>query len=96
MAKTQAEIVSIMKEKARCKEISTAAMERAYKAVWDTIKEELEAGESVTIQKFGTFSVVDTAARTGRNPHTGGTMEIPAGKRPKFKASTSFKDMVNK
>ena len=63
--------------------------------VFDTIKNTLASGEKVTIAGFGTFEVVERAARTGRNPKDGSTIQIPASKAPKFKASKNFKDAVN-
>ena len=55
----------------------------------------LKAGDSVTISGFGTFSISDRAARTGRNPQTGAAIDIPAAKIPKFKAGKALKDAVN-
>ena len=45
---------------------------------------------------FGTFEVVERAAREGRNPQTGETMPIPASKAPRFKAGKALKDAINK
>ena len=45
---------------------------------------------------FGNFEVAEYAARTGRNPQTGATLTIPAGKRPKFTAGSSLKKAVAK
>ena len=59
------------------------------------ITDAMQAGESVAIAGFGTFSVGDRAARTGRNPQTGETINIPAAKIPKFKAGKALKDAVN-
>ena len=55
----------------------------------------LQSGDSVAIAGFGTFSVGDRSARTGRNPQTGETINIPAAKTPKFKAGKALKDAVN-
>ena len=55
----------------------------------------LQSGDSVAIAGFGNFSVGDRAARTGRNPQTGETINIPAAKSPKFKAGKALKDAVN-
>ena len=63
--------------------------------VFDTIKNTLASGEKVAIAGFGTFEAVERAARTGRNPKDGSTIQIPASKAPKFKASKNFKDVVN-
>ena len=57
--------------------------------------EELKKGEKVQLVGFGTFEVSERAAREGRNPQTGETMEIKASKTPKFKAGKALKDMMN-
>ena len=64
-------------------------------SILESIKEELVKGGKVTLVGFGSFEVVDRAARTGRNPKDGSTIQIPASKSPKFKASKNFKDVVN-
>ena len=61
----------------------------------DVIKESLKAGEKVQIVGFGTFEVTERAARTGINPQTKESIEIPAAKIPKFKAGKALKDAVN-
>ena len=55
----------------------------------------LRAGDSVTLVGFGTFSVSERAARTGRNPRTKEEITIEAAKVPKFKAGKALKDAVN-
>ena len=69
--------------------------ERAVNAVFDIIKEQLAAGESVTITGFGTFKTVERQERTVNNPQ-GGSITIPAHTAPKFKASDGFKKLVAK
>jgi len=44
---------------------------------------------------FGTFSVRERGARTGRNPRTGETINISASKIPAFKAGKALKDAVS-
>lgn len=63
--------------------------------VFDTIKNTLASGEKVAIAGFGSFEVVERAAREGKNPRTQEKLIIPASKAPKFKASKNFKDAVN-
>lgn len=63
--------------------------------VFETIKEAVASGEKVQLVGFGNFEVTERAARTGRNPQTGQTIEIAASKSPKFKAGKAFKDIVN-
>jgi DNA-binding protein HU-beta len=55
----------------------------------------LKTGDSVVLVGFGTFSVRDRAARTGRNPQTGEEIQIKAAKVPAFKAGKALKDAVN-
>ena len=54
----------------------------------------MEAGETLRIIDFGTFSVHERAERKGRNPKDGSEIKIPATKVPKFKASKAFKNSV--
>jgi DNA-binding protein HU-beta len=75
--------------------LSKADAGRALDAVVDTVTDALKAGDSVSLVGFGTFSVRDRAARTGRNPRTGETIQIAASKNPAFKAGKALKDAVN-
>ena len=75
-------------------DISKSAAGRALDALTDAIAVALKNGESVSLIGFGTFSVKERAARTGRNPQTGATIEIAASKTPSFKAGKALKDAV--
>ncbi len=76
-------------------DLSKAEATRAVDAVVDNITETLRKGDSVTLIGFGTFEVRARAARAGRNPQTGETIQIKASKAPAFKAGKAFKDAVN-
>lgn len=76
-------------------DLSKADAGRAVDAVVDTITAALKDGDSVTLVGFGTFLVRERAARTGRNPQTGATIEIKASNSPAFKAGKALKDAVN-
>lgn len=76
-------------------ELSKAEATRALNATLDTIQSSLSQGDSVSLIGFGTFAVGERAARTGRNPRTGETLEIKAAKLPKFRAGKALKDAVN-
>ena len=76
-------------------DISKAAAARAVDAVTDSIAKSLKAGDQVSMAGFGTFSVKHRAARQGRNPRTGETIQIAASKSPGFKPSKAFKDAVS-
>ncbi len=88
----KAELIEAVAEGA---DISKAAASRAVDTMLDTITAALSKGDQVTLVGFGTFSVRDRAARTGRNPKTGEPIQIPAAKSPGFKAGKALKDAVN-
>ncbi len=75
--------------------ISKAEAGRAVDAVVSSIASSLKKGEQVSVVGFGTFSVKHRAARTGRNPRTGETIQIKASNVPGFKAGKALKDAVN-
>jgi len=66
----------------------------AIESYHETVAETLKAGGSVDITGFGSFSVSERAARTGRNPRTGATLKIKAAKVPKFKPGKGLKDAL--
>ena len=88
----KAELIEAVAEGA---DISKAAATRAVDTVIDQITNTLKGGDQVTLVGFGTFSVKDRAARTGRNPRTGEPINIAASKNPSFKAGKALKDAVN-
>ena len=68
---------------------------KAVEAVFDAITGSLKKGGEVRLVGFGTFSVSQRKASTGRNPRTGEAMKIKASNQPKFKAGKGLKDAVN-
>ncbi|GAA3895343.1 DNA-binding protein HU-beta [Halomonas cibimaris] len=76
-------------------DIPKAAATRALDAMVESVTESLKQGESVSLVGFGTFTIKERAARTGRNPQTGQPIEISAAKVPNFKAGKALKDAVN-
>ena len=86
--------VDLIAKVAEKQETTKKAAGEALDAVVAVITETLVSGEDIKIAGFGTFSVTERAARTGRNPQTGETIKIEATKAPKFKASKTLKDLV--
>lgn len=76
-------------------EISKKDVEKVINAFTNVVVDTLVDGDKIAITGFGTFEVVERAARTGRNPKTGEPIEIQASKSPKFKAGKALKDAVN-
>jgi len=76
-------------------DISKAAAGRALDSFVDAVGEALKEGDPVSLVGFGTFTIRERAARTGRNPQTGSPIEIAAAKIPAFKPGKALKDSVN-
>ena len=76
--------------------LTKADAERAINALVDAVSGALVEGDKVALKGLGTFKVRERKARTGINPRTRETIEIPASKVPAFKASSTLKDAVNK
>ncbi|MBQ1349709.1 MAG: HU family DNA-binding protein [Ruminococcus sp.] len=75
--------------------LSKKDAEKALNATIDTIIKAVAEGEKIQLTGFGTFEQRQRNARTGVDPRTGNTIEIPASKVPAFKAGKGFKDIVN-
>ena len=88
---TKAELISKVANEAK---ITKAAAAKAVDAITETITKDLKKGGRTTLTGFGTFSVSNRKARTGRNPRTGQEIKIPAGKTPKFTAGKALKEAV--
>lgn len=76
--------------------ISKADAGRALDSTIESVSKALKKGDKVSLVGFGTFSVSKRAARTGRNPQTGKTIQIKAKKVAKFKAGSDLANTVNK
>ncbi len=88
---TKQELVAKMAEDAN---ISKKAAEDALGSLLNAIKTSLGKGEAVSLVGFGTFGISKRAARKGRNPQTGASIDIPARTVPTFKAGKGLKDAV--
>ncbi|WP_269667618.1 nucleoid-associated protein HU-beta [Xenorhabdus cabanillasii] len=75
--------------------ISKAAAGRVVDAFISSVSGALKDGDDVVLVGFGTFTVRERAARTGRNPQTGKEIKIAAAKVPAFRAGKGLKDAVN-
>ena len=75
--------------------LSKADAGKALDATLSSVTSALRKGDSVSLVGFGTFQVKNRAARAGRNPQTGATIQIAAAKVPGFKAGKALKDAVN-
>ncbi|MFO7245673.1 MAG: HU family DNA-binding protein [Thermaerobacter sp.] len=87
----KAELINRVAEKTGLTKKDT---EKAVNAVVETIEQALANGEKVSLVGFGTFEVRSRKARTGRNPQTGATIEIPASRVPAFRPGKALKERV--
>jgi DNA-binding protein HU-beta len=74
--------------------LSRSQANKAVDAVLESITVALQKDDEVRLTGFGSFKVTQTKARTGRNPRTGETLNIAAGKRPTFTAGSRLKQSV--
>ena len=88
---TKADLVSAVAEKTNMTKKDAAS---AVDAVIDAVKDSLASGEEVRLVGFGSFSVKQRKARTGRNPQTGRKIKIKAKKVPAFSAGKGLKEAV--
>jgi len=88
---TKADLVAKVAETGMTKKQAAATVD----CVIEAIKESLAKGESVRLVGFGTFSVKERKARTGRNPRTGEPLKIAAKTVPTFSAGKALKDAVS-
>lgn len=86
------ELVNAMSQKA---ELSKKDAEKALSAFIETVTEALVAKDKVSLVGFGSFEAKERAAREGRNPKTGETLQIESSVAPKFKAGKALKDALN-
>lgn len=74
--------------------LTKSASRETVGTITSVITDALARGEKVTLVGFGTFRVVNRRGRAGRNPQTGGIIQIPAKKVAKFVAGKALKEEV--
>ena len=80
---------------ARRNGLAASQARQVVESAIDVISDELAAGGEVALAGFGKFSVSHRAARQGRNPSTGATIQIAASKAAKFSAASALKNQLN-
>jgi DNA-binding protein HU-beta len=88
---TKAELIDSISTKA---ELPKQKAEEVVNGLFDDIVGALKTGDKVNISGFGTFSVSERKARTGRNPKTGETIQIASSRAAKFKAGKGLKESL--
>jgi DNA-binding protein HU-beta len=90
---TKTELIAAVAEKAG---LTKKDADRVVAATFETIAQALANGDKVQISGFGIFDTKKREARTGLNPRTKETIQIPASTQPVFKAGKALKDQVSK
>lgn len=90
---TRKDIVATVKEKHP--DISKAEIDSIVADVFTAVSDAIVDRKKVNVHGFGSFTTSERAARTGRNPQTGGTVDIPASTAAKFSPSQSLKGRLN-
>ena len=62
--------------------------------MFDAIVGALKTGEKVEVRGFGSFRTRQRNGRTGRNPKTGVSVDVPAKKVPYFKPSKELRELI--
>ena len=89
---TKADIINHVAESAG---INKAQAEKSLDAFFSLVTEQAKVGSKVAWAGFGSFQPAQRAARTGRNPHTGAELQIPASVAMKFTAAKALKEALN-
>jgi integration host factor beta subunit len=80
---------------AQQKNLPRPQVEATVDALLEAVADGLSRGERIDLRGFGAFTVRESAARSGRNPRTGETIQIPARKTPTFRVGKELRDRVN-
>jgi len=75
--------------------ITKAAAKKALESFLGNVEGSLKKGDRVSLVGFGSWSISNRAAREGRNPQTGKTIQIAAKNVVKFKAGSELSGSVN-
>lgn len=90
---TKSELVEIIASKQT--QLSVKDVELAVKTIIEHMSHSLSDGQRIEIRGFGSFSLHYRAPRTGRNPKTGESVQLPAKYVPHFKPGKELREQVN-
>ena len=89
---TKADVIASIAEQTG---LSKVDVKDVVEGFLDMVRVSLKENNPLEIRKFGTFTVIDRAPRTARNPRTGEEVKIPARKLPVFKPSKELKKLLS-
>ncbi|MBN2804006.1 MAG: integration host factor subunit beta [Deltaproteobacteria bacterium] len=89
---TKSELINSVAEKA---DITKSRSELVVNAVFDSMTEALKNNDGIEIRGFGSFTIRNYEAYSGRNPRTGINVHVSSKKLPFFKVGKELKEMIN-
>lgn len=89
----KAEFITHIADQYQCTKVEA---EKVIDMFTSSLIDAMGQGKEISLVGFGNFSIGKVAARTGRNPRTGESLNIAAYNQPKFKVGQKLKDAVNK
>ena len=89
---TKSELIELVAARTK---ITTSRAEAVVNTVFDAMVSALERGEGIEIRGFGSFTVREYKAYSGRNPRTGKPVAVPEKRLPFFKVGKELKEFVN-
>ncbi|MBN1770037.1 MAG: integration host factor subunit beta [Deltaproteobacteria bacterium] len=89
---TKSELIEAVAEKTK---MTKSSAEMVVNAVFDTMAEALEQGKGIEIRGFGSFTVRNYRAYSGRNPRTGAAVDVTPKRLPFFRVGKEMKQQVN-
>jgi integration host factor subunit beta len=93
LAVTKSDLIESIAEKN--KDFSQRDIELAVKTILEQMSQSLASGERIEIRGFGSFSLHQRGARTGRNPKTGEAVQLESKNVPHFKPGKELRERVN-
>ena len=87
----KSDLIQVVSERAK---ITPQAADKAVSTIFDEMTNELAGGGRIEIRGFGSFSVVEYEAYTGRNPKTGEKIAVAPKKSPFFKVGKELKERI--
>lgn len=93
IAMTKSELIERIAESQD--QLSAKDIELAVKLILEYMSQSLATGDRIEIRGFGSFSLHYRAPRTGRNPKTGESVQLPGKYVPHFKPGKELRDRVN-
>ena len=96
MARGNLTKAAIVEEVARASNLTRSRAEVVVRAVFGSMVKAMRRGEEIELRGFGSFRLRRRESRTGRNPKTGGHVDVPPKRIPYFKPGSELMERINR